>query len=152
MNLTCLQCGHKFEDMISHDALGWHGACPKCGGSFDVDLPKGKIVMAFATKVDGLDPYESFTENIEDACIVSYYAFSSRKAFLEMWEKKVYDENPDGMWYWVIEGDNCITYGGPDPGDIELICDAWGIESDGSSFDTWPLVKAARNFVRTHKA
>lgn len=147
MNLKCLQCGHKFDGSISHDKLGWHSTCPECGGSFDLSVPEGHIVMAFATKVDGDDPYINFTCNLEDACILSYYAFSSRKDFLKMWEKKIYNQEPDGMWYWIVEGDHCITYGGPDPGDIELICDAWGVESE-NSFDTWCLLKAARKFAR----
>lgn len=39
MKLKCLQCGHEFEGIVSKDELGWHGSCPKCGGSFDTELP-----------------------------------------------------------------------------------------------------------------
>lgn len=147
MKLKCLQCGHEFEGTISYDELGWHSSCPECDGSFDVDVPKGNIVMAFAAKVDGDNPYVNFTDNLKDACIISYYAFSSRKDFLKKWEEKIYNEDPDGMWYWVVEGDHCITSGGPNPEDIELICDAWGVEAE-NSYDIWCLLKAARKFAR----
>ena len=36
--MRCLQCGHEFVGIPEHDGLGWHRDCPKCGGSFDVDL------------------------------------------------------------------------------------------------------------------
>lgn len=39
MKLKCLQCGHEFDGTIECDELGWHSACPECGGSFDVDAP-----------------------------------------------------------------------------------------------------------------
>lgn len=141
MKLKCLQCEHKFDGFISKDELGWHSACPKCGGSFDVDVPDGHIVMAFTDSVDGENPYVNFTDDIHDASIVSYYAFSSRKEFLKAWEEKVYDEEPDGMWYWLYEGDHRITYGAASPDDIELICDAWGVEVDSS--DVADLLRAA---------
>lgn len=132
MYLKCLNCSHEFEGTISYDEQGWHSSCPECDSSFDVDVPEGSIIMAFADAEDEENPYANFTENIHDACLVSYYAFASRKEFLGKWEEKIYNQEPDGMWYWVVEGDNCITYGGPDIGDIELICEAWGIEPDSS--------------------
>ena len=132
MNLKCLHCETEFEGSISCDQLGWHSACPVCGGSFDVDLPKGHVVMAFTDKVNGENPYVNFTEDLHDACIFHYYAFSSRKEFLQKWEEIIYNEVPHGMWHWIIEDGNCITYGGASPEDIELICDAWGIEADAS--------------------
>ena len=148
MDLKCLQCGHEFEGSISHDELGWHSICPECGGSFDVDVPDGHIVMAFTDKVDGDNPYLNFTDDLHDACVFSYYAFSSRKEFLKKWEEKVYNEEPDGMWYWIIEGDHCIACGGPNPEDIELICDAWGIEVE-NSYDIWCSLEAAYASTRT---
>ena len=37
--VKCLNCEHEFIlSGLSHDELGWHTACPKCGGSFDVDI------------------------------------------------------------------------------------------------------------------
>lgn len=133
MKLKCLNCNHEFAGTISYDELGWHSSCPECDSSFDVVLPEGPIIMAFAdpNEEDG-NPDGNFTEDFHYACLSSYYAFSSRKDFLEKWEEKIYNEDPDGMWYWVVEGDNCITYGGPDIGDIELICEAWGVEPDSS--------------------
>ena len=37
--VKCLNCGHEFVlNKLSRDKLGWHTACPKCNGSFDVDI------------------------------------------------------------------------------------------------------------------
>jgi len=47
----CLQCGEFFElTGASKDMLGWHTACPECGGSFDIDIedyvvPAGTLVQ-----------------------------------------------------------------------------------------------------------
>lgn len=143
MRLKCLHCDHEFEGTISWDDLGWHSSCPSCGCSFDVEVPEGHIIMAFADPDDNYeDPYGNFTVDLHASSILSYYAFSSRKDFLKKWEEKVYNEEPDGMWYWVVEGDNLITYGAADPGDIELICEAWDVETDGSG-DVWYLLEAA---------
>ena len=39
MKVKCLHCGHEFElESVSNDSLGWYTTCPKCEGSFDVDL------------------------------------------------------------------------------------------------------------------
>lgn len=39
MIVKCLQCGHEFElQGASRDTLGWCTTCPKCGGSFDIDI------------------------------------------------------------------------------------------------------------------
>lgn len=141
MNLVCMSCYHEFEGSISYDELGWHSSCPECGCSFDVDLPGGEIIMAFADDT-GDDSWENFTGDIRSASLLSYYAFSSRKEFLGKWEEKVYNEKPDSMWYWIIEGDNCITFGCPDPGDIELICEAWDLK-DTNPIDIWGNLKYA---------
>ena len=37
MEMTCASCYHSFKGTVFHDALGWHGVCPQCGSSFDVD-------------------------------------------------------------------------------------------------------------------
>lgn len=141
MDLKCMQCGHEFEGSISRDALGWHSICPKCGGSFDVDVPKGKIIIAFTNPDYTKDnPYENFEQALPEHDICSYYAFASRKDFLEKWEKIA--EAPDGMWHWIIEGDHCITYGGCSLQDIELICDAWGVEAE-DPYDIGSLLRAA---------
>lgn len=44
MKLKCLQCDYEFDGTISYDELGWHSACPKCGGSFDVDVTFGDFI------------------------------------------------------------------------------------------------------------
>lgn len=39
MKVQCLQCGHEFEmTEYYHDELGHFTVCPKCDGSFDVDI------------------------------------------------------------------------------------------------------------------
>lgn len=39
MEIKCLQCGYEFEfNGASKDDLGWHTTCPKCDGSFDIDI------------------------------------------------------------------------------------------------------------------
>ena len=140
MQLTCLQCGHRFDGTISKDELGWHSCCPSCKGSFDVDVPEGRIIMAFTTAgIDPEDHYRFFREEMDG--ILSYYAFDSRKEFLEKWAEKV--ENPDGMWYWLIENGELITYGGLFHSDIELICDAWGIDYDPDTAHFHELLEAA---------
>jgi len=117
MNLKCLQCGSEFSGPISKDALGWHSLCPECGGSFDVDVPEGRIVMAFAW--DETD--EFFTDDWDDNnLIATYYAFDDNKEFLDAWEKM--SENPDGMWYWIMVDGRCICSGACDPGDIDILC------------------------------
>ena len=62
MKLKCLHCGTEFEGTISKDDLGWHSACPSCEQSFDVDVPKGRILMVFTDKTDSETPYASFTD------------------------------------------------------------------------------------------
>lgn len=39
LKCKCLHCEHEFEGAASEDSLGWHTLCPKCGCSFDVDIP-----------------------------------------------------------------------------------------------------------------
>ena len=39
MIIKCLQCDHEYDGSISKDDLGWHGNCPECESSFDVDVP-----------------------------------------------------------------------------------------------------------------
>lgn len=46
MELKCLQCGHEFDGFASCDKFGWHSLCPKCGGSFDVDIREGRTFMS----------------------------------------------------------------------------------------------------------
>lgn len=127
MKLTCLQCGHKFEGGICYDELGWHSSCPECGGSFDVDVPEGRIVMAFTDRVDDEEnPYKNFTDRPEDAEVFAYYAFNTVRSFVRKWRKLMDSHEPQGMWYWVMDEGYCVTCGAFDSMDIELFKDFWG--------------------------
>ena len=126
MKLKCLQCEHEFDDGISYDELGWHSSCPKCGGSFDVDVPTGRIVMAFTDPVDDDEnPYKYFTDDFTGEYVHTYYAFDTVEEFLEKWEE-IYDE-PNGMWYWVLDDGELVCSGACDPYDIEIFEEHWGI-------------------------
>lgn len=38
MLVCCLHCGFEFDGIVYKDELGTFCACPKCTGSFDVDI------------------------------------------------------------------------------------------------------------------
>lgn len=115
MKLNCLHCGHEWDGCISHDELGWHSLCPECGRTFDVDVPQGRIVMAFAWD----ETNEFFTDGWQDGnCIATYYAFETPMEFLKAWQKMV-DEGPDGMWYWCLDDGKCFCSGACDPNDLD---------------------------------
>lgn len=123
MKLKCLHCEHEFDGSITKDELGWHSSCPECECSFDVDVPVGIIVMAFAW--DETDEY--FTDDwYDDNVFVTYYAFNTSEEFMKAWEKMV--DNPDGMWYWVLDNGKLICSGACDPYDKEIFEKYWGIE------------------------
>lgn len=126
MKLRCLQCGYEFEGSITKDYLGWHSSCPECNSSFDVDVPTGRIVMMFSD--DSQDDYiDFFTDSPKDGNRVkSYYAFDTLEEFIEAWYKQ--KERPDGMWYWVLDGDALICSGACDPEDIEGFVEHFGIK------------------------
>lgn len=47
--IKCLQCGHEFIFTgASKDELGWHTSCPKCTGSFDVDIQDCLMMLPYA--------------------------------------------------------------------------------------------------------
>lgn len=121
MRLVCLHCGREFTGSISKDNLGWHSLCPICNGSFDVDIPDGRIVMAFGEYT----PNPRFSDEVfETNSIISYYAFDTEEAFIQKWATLVH--NPDGPWYWVLNADySCICSGACDPSDIDIFCDAF---------------------------
>lgn len=130
MKLNCLNCNHEFDGSITKDELGWHSVCPECGSSFDVDVPEGRIVMAF---VD--DEFEEcFTDGWhDDNPIITYYAFDDVKEFIKAWEKMHDYENdgcPDSMWYWLLDNGRCFCSGACDPGDIEIIYEHFGLLPD----------------------
>lgn len=114
MKLKCLHCGNEFEGSISLDELGWYGYCEECDQSFDVDVPEGKIVMAFTDRLDRIDG---------NCCVTSYYAFNTPEEFLEKWNE--ISENPDGMWYWVLNDGELIVSGAYDPNDIDVFNEYW---------------------------
>lgn len=129
MKLKCLQCGHEFEGLISLDNLGWHSACPTCGGSFDVDVPDGRIIVAFTNpEYDTEEPYANYEQDKPENNICAYYAFSSPEEFLHKWNELV--EDPDGLWYWVLDNGRCICSGACDPCDIEIFEEHFGTENN----------------------
>ena len=102
--------------------MGWHSVCPKCGSSFDVDVPKGKFVMAFASNQHP----ECFTFDWrDDNALVSYYAFDSVNDFLDMWIGKV--DEPDSDWYWVLEDGEVVLRGEVSPYDLFIFQDRWDL-------------------------
>jgi hypothetical protein len=127
MKLKCLHCDHKFDGTISYDKLGWHSSCPECDASFDVDVPEGRIVMAFA--FDETDEY--FTDNwYDDNEFIAYYAFNTPEEFMAAWEKMHDYENggyPDSMWYWVLDNGELICSGACDPNDEDVFKGYWQI-------------------------
>lgn len=126
MKIKCWNCGHEFEGSISYDELGWHSYCEECKTSFDVDVPTGKIVMAFTDPVDDDEnPYKYFTDDFTGDCVHTYYAFDTVEEFIEKW-LEIHDK-PNGMWYWVLDGDTCVCSGACDPYDIEIFEEYWNI-------------------------
>ena len=123
MKLKCLHCGYEFDGSIAKDELGWHSSCPDCECSFDVDVPNGRIVMAFAW--DETD--EFFTDNWRDSnAIATYYAFNTPEEFMEAWKEM--RDNPDGMWYWVMEDENLICSGACDYMDEDIFIEHWDLK------------------------
>lgn len=117
MKLTCADCGFEFDEAIVRDGLGWKGICPKCGQSFDVDIPKGLVVMMFVNDSDPEKDAENFVDDFKDAATIrTCYVFDSVADFAAAWRKMV--GNPDGMWYFVLYKGKQISYCGND--------DIWG--------------------------
>ena len=128
MKLKCLNCGHEFEGCISLDALGWHSLCPECEGSFDVDVPQGRIVMAFTDPDDDAeDAYASFTDAFTGRSVNVYFAFDNPKDFIRKWNRIIDGkEGPYGMWYWVLDNNKLICSGACDPNDVDIFMDYFG--------------------------
>lgn len=122
MNLKCLHCENKFDGTITYDKLGWHSVCPECGCSFDVDVPNGKILMLFGDNID----WGTFEDNHLKNEICFYRAYNSVRSFMNSWRK--ISEEPESMWYWVIDGSNglYICSGACDPYDREIFKDYFG--------------------------
>ena len=128
MQLVCPN-GHQFDGSVFRDdhrlyGTGWYGVCPDCGGTFAVSLPKAKVVMAFSDDHDPNNDEAYFTDWFPGTCIRTYYAFDSVDAFADAWYKMV--ENPDGMWYWVLDEGTLICGGACDPCDDEIFAEHFG--------------------------
>lgn len=138
MKLSCLQCDHEFEGSISLDELGWHSACPECEGSFDVDVPEGRIVMAFADDAEASKDGGRLTDDFGKAAIRTYYAFDSVEDFMKAWYKMA--DNPDGMWYWVLDSETLVCSGACDPSDEEIFADHFGFDGDAMRLKCYELL------------
>lgn len=118
MKITCSNCSHFFEGTVTRRNSKWYSVCPECGKEVKVTLPKGQIIMAF---VDDSDPEQdavNFTDDFKGINIRTYYAFDTPESFIEKW--KEVSQNPDGMWYWCLNGNYCFCSGACDPGDISI--------------------------------
>ena len=100
---------------------------------FDMELLKGKIVMAFTDPLDALvekydtsmenDNYKYFTDNFTGEGIHTYYIFATKEEFIDKW-KEIHDK-PNGMWYWCLDDGICFCSGACDPDDIEIFKEYW---------------------------
>jgi hypothetical protein len=73
----------------------------------------GKIIMAFTDPVEGDEnPYKYFTDNFTGEGVHSYFIFNTPEEFISKW-LEIYNK-PNGMWYWVLDGDKCICAGACD--------------------------------------
>jgi len=116
MRLKCLQCEHEFEGSVSLDELGWHSMCPKCGGSFDVDLPDGDFVIAFA-----VDDSDFWTDDFDGRGVKDFFAYHSAEALIAGWYKLL--ETHEGDWYWILHDGDLQLSGAFDPTDDERFDD-----------------------------
>lgn len=101
---------------------------------FDMELLKGKIVMAFTDPLDVLqenyeeeDNYKFFTDSFTGDGIHTYYVFDTVEDFIKKWNEIC--NEPNGMWYWVLENGECICSGACDPNDIDIFEENWGISN-----------------------
>lgn len=129
MKLKCLHCGHEFDGTICFDNFGWHSSCEKCNGSFDVDVPTNRIIMAFADDSNPDDDYRNFVDYMTESTLVSIYGFDTPEEFIEFWKTKSDPYGtPDSMWYFVLDNCICICSGACDPNDIEIFEEHWNRE------------------------
>ena len=102
---------------------------------FDMELLNEKIVMAFTDPLDVLmedyeedidsDNYKYFTDDFTGEGIHTYYIFDTKEEFISKWEK-IYEE-PNGMWYWVLDCGKLVCSGACDPDDIEIFNEHWNL-------------------------
>lgn len=87
--VTCLNCGEVFEfTNASNDEMGWHTSCPKCEGSFDIDIekyliPNGTIVKYSCTKFGVIDGNDS--ETSEEFKNINYYVCPIEETYKAVW-------------------------------------------------------------------
>lgn len=87
--VTCLNCGEVFNlTSASNDEMGWHILCPKCEGSFDVDIekyliPNGTIVKYSGTKFGVIAGNNS--ETSEEFENINYYVCPIEETYKEVW-------------------------------------------------------------------
>ncbi len=103
---------------------------------------ENKIVMAFTDPVDGDEnPYKYFTDNFTGEGVHTCHVFNTPEEFIQKWLEL--DENPEGMWYWVLDDGDCICSGAYDPCDIDGFKERWG-ESITKRYD---LEQEVREYV-----
>lgn len=72
MEIKCLHCGHEFEfNGASKDDLGWHTSCPKCEGSFDIDIDTvvDDVLEQMGKYENGYGEPQAFISAVKDRCV-----------------------------------------------------------------------------------
>lgn len=122
MKINCNHCKSQFDGPVLKCGSTWRSWCPDCRKFVDVDVPKGRIVMAFAWDEDD----EFFTDNWrDDNVIATYYAFDTPEEFMKAWYEM--RDDPDGMWYWVLDNGKLICSGACDYMDEDIYIEHWNL-------------------------
>lgn len=90
------------------------------------NLLDANLVMAFADDTNDEHHDQYFTPYVPVGGYKALYVFDTPEELLNAWYQQ--DGNPDGMWYWVLDHGEIITYGACDPMDEETIIDWFGEE------------------------
>lgn len=110
-----------------------------------VEVPEGKILVAWANPdYEAEAPYEVFEQDVPEKGICAYGVYETPVEFLMAWREMVH--NPEGMWYWVMDGGDCICSGACDPGDIEIFEENFGWKG----FFQLGIPSASKNFPQKH--
>lgn len=127
MKLTCKNCNHEYDGFVRpveqkpESANIYKATCPICGAIHTEKAPEGKYKIFFAD--DHIDEdcedtwYDNYTDT--DERIYTWYGFATVEELIQGWMK--ISDDPDSMWYWVLEDMEQIISGACDPGDIEYI-------------------------------
>lgn len=122
MEITCPYCNHSFTGTLLNDAGAFNAICPMCRGTFKYPIRRKQYEMIFAWDDD--DSF--FTDEFEDGtCFISYYSFDTLGELIEEWER--ISENPDSMWYWVLDNGEVVCSGACDPDDYEIFEEVFDI-------------------------